>query len=93
MRMWECSRLGGRISSRGGQIERHRAAWIKERNQEAKERREKVGDWVGNAVEELKSERAAIEGFGLEGYFEKSLARLEELRSGKGESVPKLVIG
>jgi hypothetical protein len=72
-----------------GQIERHRAAWIKERNQEARERREKVGDWVENAVEELKSERAAIEVFGLEGYFEKSLAKLEELRSRKGDSVPK----
>jgi hypothetical protein len=37
----------------------------------------------------LKSERAAIEVFGLEGYFEKSLAKLEELRSRKGDSVPK----
>jgi hypothetical protein len=33
-----------------GQIERQKAKWIKERFEEARRRREKVGDWVGNAI-------------------------------------------
>jgi hypothetical protein len=66
-----------------GQIERQKAKWIKERNIEARARREKVEDWISNAIEELKGEQAAIAPYGLEGYFKKSIARLEELKGGK----------
>jgi hypothetical protein len=66
-----------------GQIDRQKASWMKERNAVAKERREKVEDWITNAIEELKGERDAIKGYGLDGYFEKSVAKLEELDSGR----------
>jgi hypothetical protein len=71
-----------------GQIERQKAKWIKERDEEARKRREKVGDWIGNAIEELKGEQAAIEGYGLDGYFKRSVVRLEGLRDG-GDGVAK----
>jgi hypothetical protein len=67
-----------------GQIERQKAEWIKERNIEARARREKVEDWISNAIEELKGEQAAISPYGLEGYFKKSISRLEEPKGGKG---------
>jgi hypothetical protein len=73
-----------------GQIERQRAKWIKERNIEARARREKVEDWISNAIGELKEEQADIGRYGLDGYFKKSIARLEELGSGK-EIVAKTV--
>ena len=63
-----------------GQIERQKAKWIKERFEEARKRREKVGDWIGNSILELKEEATDIERYGLEGYFKKSVAELEELR-------------
>jgi hypothetical protein len=66
-----------------GQIERQKAQWIKERNIEARVRREKVEDWISNAIEELKGEHAAIAPYGLDGYFKKSIQRLEELKGGK----------
>ena len=65
-----------------GQIERQRAAWTKSRNVKARERREKVKDWVSNAVEELKEDQAYIAAYGLEGYCNNSIAKLEELKSG-----------
>lgn len=65
-----------------GQIDRQRAAWRKDRKNAARERREKVTDWISNAIEELKGEQAEIRGFGLEGYFEMSIAKLEELKAG-----------
>jgi hypothetical protein len=71
-----------------GQIERQKTKWIKERFAEARKRREKVGDWIGNAIEELKGESADIERYGLEGYFKKSIAKLEEIRVG-GEGALK----
>ena len=46
----------------------------------AKERREKVENWVENAIDELKGERDAIEGFGLDGYFVKSIMKLKEFQ-------------
>jgi hypothetical protein len=66
-----------------GQIERQKAKWVKERNIEARARREKVQDWISNAIEELKGEQAAIAPYGLDGYFKKSISRLEELKGGK----------
>ncbi|TVY16362.1 hypothetical protein LARI1_G006047 [Lachnellula arida] len=66
-----------------GQIERQKAAWVKERHVMAKERREKVDDWINNAVEELKGERDAIKGYGLDGYFVKTIVKLEELQEGR----------
>jgi hypothetical protein len=66
-----------------GQIDRQKASWMTERNAVAKERREKVEDWITNAIEELKGERDAIKGYGLDGYFEKSITKLEELDSGR----------
>lgn len=69
-----------------GQIERQKAKWIKERFEEARRRREKIEDWVGNAIQELKEESADIESYGLEGYFKKRIAKLEELRGRKSLS-------
>lgn len=65
-----------------GQIARQKAAWMKERFAAARERREKVKDWVSNAIEELKVEQAEISGYGLDGYFKKSIVILEQLKSG-----------
>lgn len=64
-----------------GQLERHKAAWIKERFEEARKRREKAIDWISNAIKELKEEAVEIEQYGLEGYFKKSVAKLEALRT------------
>jgi hypothetical protein len=65
-----------------GQIERQKATWIKERFEEARKRREAAQDWIANAIQELTEEGTDIERYGLERYFKKSLARLEELRGG-----------
>jgi hypothetical protein len=63
------------------QIVRQRQEWMKERSKKARERRETTKDWVCNALVELTDERDYLDGFGLEGYFIKSIARLEELKS------------
>lgn len=76
-------KMGRPNKQQRGQIERQRAAWIKKRNVAARQRREKVEDWVGNAVEKLKGEQDAIKDYGLEGYFKKSIVRLEELLAGR----------
>lgn len=65
-----------------GQIERQRAAWIKRRNIACHEKIKKVIDWISNAIEELKGEQAFIKDYGLDGYFTKSVAKLEELKAG-----------
>lgn len=64
-----------------GQIVRQRQEWTKERSEKAKERRERAVDWVSNALLELIEERDYIAGYGLDGYFINSIARLEELKS------------
>jgi hypothetical protein len=66
-----------------GQIDRQKASWVKERNTVARDRREKAEDWISSAIEELKSERDAIKDYGLDGYFAKSIAKLEELNTGR----------
>jgi len=66
-----------------GQIDRQKASWMKERKVAAKERREKVEDWITNAIEELEGERVAIKDYGLDGNFEKSIAKLVELKTGE----------
>ena len=63
------------------QIVRQRQEWMKERSKKARERRETTKDWVCNALVELTDERDYLDGFGLDGYFIKSIARLEELKS------------
>jgi hypothetical protein len=63
------------------QIVRQRQEWTKERSKKARERREITKDWVCNALVELTDERDYLDDFGLEGYFTKSIARLEELKS------------
>jgi hypothetical protein len=63
------------------QIVRQRQEWMKERSKKARERRETTKDWVCNALVELIDEKNYLDGFGLDGYFVKSIARLEELKS------------
>jgi hypothetical protein len=63
------------------QIVRQRQEWMKERSKKARERRETTKDWVSNALVELTDERDYLDGFGLDGYFIKSIAQLEELKS------------
>jgi hypothetical protein len=46
-----------------------------------RERREKTRDWVGNALAELVEDRDYISDYGLDGYFVKNIARLEELKA------------
>jgi hypothetical protein len=38
-----------------------------------------LGDWIGNVIQELKEEGTDIERYGLEGYFKKSITKLEGL--------------
>jgi hypothetical protein len=64
-----------------GQIARQRQEWTKERSEKAREKRETTTDWVSNALVELTEERDYLASFGLDGYFIKSIARLEELKS------------
>jgi hypothetical protein len=62
------------------QIARQRQEWMKERSEKAKEKREEVKDWVSNALGEVTDERDYLGGFGLDGYFIESIARLQELK-------------
>ena len=63
------------------QIMRQREEWTKERSKKARERREVTKDWVTNALLELTDQRDFLADYGLDGYFIKSIARLEELKS------------
>ena len=66
-----------------GQIERQKAKWTKDRNDALKKRRENaIVDWISNAISELKDEQDYIEAYGLDGYFSKSIARLEAIKAG-----------
>jgi hypothetical protein len=60
---------------------RQKQKWMKERSDKARERREIVKDWGSNALVELIEERDHVDQFGMEGYFTKSIARLQELNS------------
>ncbi|KAG2168261.1 hypothetical protein JADG_008000 [Aureobasidium aubasidani] len=62
-----------------GQLQRQKLAWENERREEKRERRESVDDWVTVALQELKEERDYLAEYGVEKYFPKSIARLEEL--------------
>jgi hypothetical protein len=85
MLRWGCSRLDGQISSREGRSNGRRPSGSRKG---MRRRGREVGDWIGNAIEELKGEQAAIEGYGLDGYFKRSVVRLEGLRDG-GDGVAK----
>jgi hypothetical protein len=63
------------------QMVRQREEWTKERSKKARERREVTKDWVGNALLELTDQRDFLADYGLDDYFIKSIARLEELKS------------
>jgi hypothetical protein len=66
-----------------GQIERQRAKWTKDRTDALKRRREKaVVDWISNGISELKDEQDYIGAYGLNGYFSKSIAKLEAMKAG-----------
>ncbi|THY83693.1 hypothetical protein D6C92_09558 [Aureobasidium pullulans] len=62
-----------------GQLQRQKLAWENERREEKRERRESVDDWVTVALQDLKEERDYLTEYGVEKYFPKSIARLEEL--------------
>ncbi|KAH8703577.1 hypothetical protein BGW36DRAFT_369566 [Talaromyces proteolyticus] len=64
------------------QIARQHAAYDKKRNELARERRETVTgtEWINNAIDELTESRDYIEPYGHDGFFTKSITRLEELR-------------
>ncbi|THW94168.1 hypothetical protein D6D17_08096 [Aureobasidium pullulans] len=62
-----------------GQLQRQKLAWENERREERRERRESVNDWVTVALQDLKEERDYLAEYGVEKYFPKSIARLEEL--------------
>jgi hypothetical protein len=67
-----------------GQIDRQRAKWIKDRNDALKQRRENaVVDWISNGIFELKDEQDYIGAYGLDGYFSKSIAKLEAMKAGR----------
>ncbi|THY10345.1 hypothetical protein D6D01_09311 [Aureobasidium pullulans] len=62
-----------------GQLQRQKLAWENERREERRERRESVEEWVTVALQDLKEERDCLAEYGVEKYFPKSIARLEEL--------------
>jgi hypothetical protein len=67
-----------------GQIERQKAKWTKERNDALRQRREKAGvDWISIGISELKDEHQYIRAYGLNGYFSKTLAKLEAMQAGR----------
>ena len=66
-----------------GWIAKQREKWEKERNNLARERRETTKDWIDNAIAELVDSRDYIKDYGHEGFFRKSIARLEELKSNR----------
>jgi hypothetical protein len=65
------------------QIARQHEEYDKERNDLARERRETTTgmEWINNAIGELTESRDYIKGYGHDGFFTKSIARLEELRA------------
>jgi hypothetical protein len=63
------------------QMVRQREEWTKKRSKKLRERREITKDWVGNALLELTDQRDFLADYGLNGYFIKSITRLEELKS------------
>jgi hypothetical protein len=69
------------------QLDRHRAEWNRDRCMQLRDRREKRSGWIGNAVVEIEDDRKELEEMGLEGYFEKSLVRMKELKTGAGGEV------
>lgn len=73
-------------NNRWGQLERQKAAWIKERNAAVRARREQVSDWIANGIEELEGESKDIERYGLDGYFKKSIAVLKEQKAGGNDA-------
>ncbi|KAH8691065.1 hypothetical protein GQ44DRAFT_720082 [Phaeosphaeriaceae sp. PMI808] len=66
-----------------GWIAKQHEKWEKERNNLARVRRETTKDWVNNAIAELVDSRDYIKDYGHEGFFPKSIARLEELKSNR----------
>jgi hypothetical protein len=63
-------------------MDRQKAKLAKDRNVALKQRREKVVDWIWNGISELKNEHAYIDGYGLDGYFSKCIAKLEAMKAG-----------
>jgi hypothetical protein len=65
------------------QIARQHEEYDKERNDLARERRETTTgmEWINNAIGELTESRDYIKGYGHDGFFTKSIARLEELNA------------
>ena len=73
-----------------GRIAKAREKWAKERTDQMRKRREKVEDWVGNALLELVDERNYIALFGLKGYFPESIANLEKLKGYQDASAAEI---
>jgi hypothetical protein len=69
-----------------GQLQRQKLAWENERREEKRERRESVDDWVTVALQDLKEERDYLAEYGVEKYFPKSIAKLEELLGSKTDA-------
>ncbi|RDW56910.1 hypothetical protein BP5796_12977 [Coleophoma crateriformis] len=66
------------------QMAAQKLQWMKCRSDELRERREKVQDWAANALEELVDHRDCVASLERDGFFVKSIARLEELRGATG---------
>jgi hypothetical protein len=60
----------------------HSAEWKVDRRAKMRERRERAGNWVKSALEELLEQKKYLEDYGLNGYFEGSIKKLEELKGG-----------
>jgi hypothetical protein len=65
------------------EITRQHEEYDNKRNDLARERRETTTstEWINNAINELTESRDYIKGYGHDGFFMKSIARLEELRA------------
>jgi hypothetical protein len=65
------------------EIARQHEEYDNKRNDLARERRETTTstEWINNTINELTESRDYIKGYGHDGFFMKSIARLEELRA------------
>ena len=61
------------------QMANDRIEWEAERRQLRRERRADCDDWIAVALEDLKEERDYLDRYGVEGFFKKSIAKLEAL--------------
>lgn len=61
------------------QMANQKIDWEQERREERRKRRVECEDWVSVALADLKEERDYLDQYGVEGFFAKSIAKLEAL--------------